>query len=274
MADRRPKRDVAKPANYAEDASDEESELGKRAAAREQAALRRAAPGPEPMAVELTDYERERLANIRSNRELLAKLGLDKQRRAGEEGGSDPSASGEEDKEEEEEDDDEVEDDANSSSSSDGYDAGAARRPRASGGGARRTPAKPKSALKAPASARAPRAGSASAGKGAGAGKRAPKRKGAEAAGPAAGSSDAPIDLDAHGEQARALFGEIDTEGVGLLTVERIVRAARSVQLGQIDELRAQQMVEVFDKAGKGGLDVDDLMMLIARPDMRSVFTA
>ncbi|KAG8465647.1 hypothetical protein KFE25_002954 [Diacronema lutheri] len=273
----RPKRRVKAPANYAEgDASDEEdSELGRRAAARaarerERERERDLAPGP--IDVELTKYERDRLENIRRNEEQLAALGLDRAKRAssgrsgggiehtrergGNAGGDGGSSS-------------------SSSSESDGRQAKAARALHDWPSRAPATPAQGKKPARAPRSAGARTAASAGArpasSKGAAKAKAKAKVKDEAADVCAAGTSDAPIDLEVHGAQARHAFELLAPAGEGLVTVATVLRAARSVQMEQIDARRAQQMVDVLDRASKGGLDVDDLMALVARPEMRSV---
>lgn len=268
----RPKRSVRPIASYVEaELSDDESEAGRRP--------RRAAPDPgpdpEPMVVELSEYERARLENIARNREKLAALGLSRARSAATADSSNSSASASDEDVDADGDDDDADDDGTTSSSdSDSYNAREVRARKAMhvGAGPSHAPAGRRPAL----AARGARASSTTDRKGASAGavSRAGKRKGGAVPDQAGETPDTPIDLELHGEQARTLFGDIDTEGSGLLTVESILRAARGVQLSQIDERSARQMVEIFDEGGKGGLDVNDLMMILARPDMRSVFTA
>jgi hypothetical protein len=290
-----PRRQSRTSAQYAEkdDSSDDDGEDGpertRTARTPTPKPARKQPPEPSPP---LNEYELERLENIRRNHDKLLSLGLveadaqipgsgsqqaSRPRDGGDDDDSSASGAGSND-------DDESDVEASGNSSSESDDGGA----RAQRGGIKQrstTPAanKPKGP---PARARAARspalapaanrvAPSAARGKASGkaegkaGGKRA--RKGAPPLSGPAGTVDAPIDLDVHDAQARAFYNQLNPAGRGLLTAPMLAQRAMALDI-KIDLTRAQQMIDVFDANGKGGLNLHDIMMIVARPDIANVF--
>lgn len=63
--------------------------------------------------------------------------------------------------------------------------------------------------------------------------------------------------------EAEALFDLLDVEGQGLVTTQTIIRRAESLHVPLAVDM-VQSMIDLFDRAGKGGIDAADLGRILS----------
>lgn len=72
-------------------------------------------------------------------------------------------------------------------------------------------------------------------------------------------------------DAARSFFDAIDTAGTGLITAPMLERLCIDVLNMPALAVHAHAMVDVFDRGGKGGVDLADLCRLLELPELRPV---